>query len=159
MKKWVGTFFIDFKCDVSQIDTHIQLLTKEINKFDFNGYIDFIKYEQNSCECIQFVAMIRLTCSDEHKLDQIIINTYVMFNHIVKQINKNNNLTFDWFNYDDYNCVYDHKQKLEMVYSKNPRENMCGFPIKCNVGYSLQDTDSEDSFQESLDEMFDNLSL
>jgi hypothetical protein len=108
MKKWVGTFFIDFKCDVSQIDTHIQLLTKEINKFDFNGYIDFIKYEQNSCECIQFVAMIRLTCSDEQKLDQIIINTYVMFNHIVKQINKNNNLTFDWFNYDDYNCVYDH---------------------------------------------------
>lgn len=155
MRKWLGTFFIDFVCDDNDIDKNIGIIQCELQKLNFADFVEIIKYDCNSDT--KFVAIIKLVCSNECNTDKTIINTYVLFNHIVKQIN--NASGFNWSLYDDYNCKFDHRVNLAMIYSKNYKENLCGFPIKCDVPFSLCETDELDSFSESLNDLFSNLSL
>lgn len=151
MKKLIGTFFIDFVCNEENVDNNIKFIKYELSNFGFNNSVKFIKYDNELNK--KFVAIIELICSNDNMIEKTVIKTYFIFNHIVKQINnKNGNYVFKFSKYHNYD-------ELVIVYSNNRDENMYGFPIKCDVDFSFQEIIKNDSFSESLDNIFKNLSI
>lgn len=153
MLKYICECYVVFSCDQSYVERNSNILKKEIEEI---GLVTNITLDHTDSG--NFGMTFLLVCTNFEDVDRTVINTFKIFNHIVKIINSEF-CKFNWLQYDDYNCAYDECKKLKMVYMKN-KPNLLGFPIQSiSNGFVLRECVYSDTYPESIESMLKKISI
>jgi len=157
--KYIGHVFVNVTCDNNSIHENIDKLYGELENCASNLHVQISPPNVSNLSKVKFSIKIKIVCTSEKEINNVITNAYNTLAHIIKQINKNNGF---WLYYDDYNCQCDdqyYRMLLRIVPNDDPNNNYLGYPIYCPSKFVAVETALPDSFAPSVDQLFTQMQL